>query len=91
MSKINITKAILTFLPIFFLFGILGYAQEELKDKINNIDGDVDKRAIWTSGLPVSPLAVAYWSIISFFCVEFSGIEMDYIIFELLTQHLLNL
>ena len=50
MSKVNITKAYLAFLPIFFLFGILGYAQEELKDKINKIDGDVDKVTITAGG-----------------------------------------
>lgn len=50
MSKVSITKACLAFLPIFFLFGILGYAQEELEDKINKIEGDVDKVTITASG-----------------------------------------
>jgi len=50
MSKVNITKDYLAFLPIFFLFGILGYAQEELKDKINKIDGDVDRVTITAGG-----------------------------------------
>jgi len=50
MSKINFTKAILAFLPIFFLLGIFSYAQEELKDKIKNIEGDVDKVTISAGG-----------------------------------------
>jgi len=50
MSKINITKAILVFLPIFFLFGILSYAQEELEDKIKKIEGDIDKVTFTAGG-----------------------------------------
>ena len=50
MLNVNIIKASLAFLPIFFLFGILSYAQEELKDKINKIDSDVDKVTITAGG-----------------------------------------
>jgi hypothetical protein len=50
MSKLNVTKACLTFLPIFFLFGILSYAQDELKDKVKKIEGDVDKITITAGG-----------------------------------------
>ena len=50
MLRLNFTKTYLAFLPIFFLFSILGYAQEELKDKINTIDGDVDKVTITAGG-----------------------------------------
>lgn len=46
MSKVNITKVYLAFLPFFFLFGILSYAQEDLKDKVKKIEGDVDKVTI---------------------------------------------
>jgi len=50
MLKLNITKVYLAFLPIFFLFGILGYAQEELEDKVKKIEGDVDKVTIVADG-----------------------------------------
>ena len=50
MSKVNITKAYLAFLPFFFLFGILSYAQEDLKDKVKKIEGDVDKVTITAGG-----------------------------------------
>jgi len=50
MLKVNITKTYLAFLPFFFLFGILSYAQEGLEDKIKKIEGDVDKVTISASG-----------------------------------------
>lgn len=50
MSKVNIIKAYLAFLPFFFLFGILSYAQEDLKDKLKKIEGDVDKVTITAGG-----------------------------------------
>ena len=50
MLKLNIIKSYLVFLPIFFLFGILGYAQDDLKTKISSIEGDVDKVSIVSNG-----------------------------------------
>lgn len=50
MLKINLTKTYLTLLPIFFLFGILSYAQEDLNDKIKAIDDDVNKVTISSGG-----------------------------------------
>ena len=50
MFKVNITKAYLAFLPIFFLFGILNYAQEELEDKVKKIEGNVNKVTITAGG-----------------------------------------
>jgi len=50
MLKVNIAKTYLAFLPFFFLFGILSYAQEELEDKIKKIEGDVDKVTITAGG-----------------------------------------
>jgi len=50
MLRLNITKAYLAFFPIFFLFGILGYAQEELEDKVKKIESDVDKVTIVADG-----------------------------------------
>ncbi|NNG26504.1 MAG: hypothetical protein HKM87_03195 [Ignavibacteriaceae bacterium] len=50
MLRLNITKAYLAFLPIFFLFGILSYAQEELENKVKRIDGNIDKVTIVADG-----------------------------------------
>jgi len=50
MLKVNITKTYLAFLPIFFLFGILNYAQEDLKDKVKKIEGDINKVTITAGG-----------------------------------------
>lgn len=50
MSKVNIAKAHLAFLPFCFLFGMLSYAQEDLKDKVKKIEGDVDKVTITAGG-----------------------------------------
>ena len=50
MLKVNIAKTYLAFLPIFFLFGILNYAQEDLKDKVKKIEGDINKITITAGG-----------------------------------------
>lgn len=50
MLKVNVTKVYLTFFSIFFLFGILGYAQEDLKEKVKKIESTVDKVTITAGG-----------------------------------------
>lgn len=50
MLNVKIIKVCLTFLSIFFLFGILSYAQEDLKDKVRSIEGDVNKITITAGG-----------------------------------------
>ena len=50
MLKVNVTKVYLTFFSILFLFGILGYAQEDLKEKVKKIESNVDKVTITAGG-----------------------------------------